>query len=76
MLIAALDEAAGDTNKLRKVVDALIDKAVSGDVPAIKELVDRVDGKVTDKLDMNLGASDPLAELLKAIADRGRRIHD
>lgn len=35
----------GGTN-LRAVAQALVDKALTGDVPAIKEIGDRLDGKV------------------------------
>ena len=39
--------AAGDDNKaLRKIAKALIEKAETGDMQAIKELADRTDGKV------------------------------
>jgi len=47
MLRVALKEAheeGGD--KLRQVADALVKKAMTGDVPAIKEIADRMDGKV------------------------------
>lgn len=37
-------EAGGD--KLRQVAEALVNKALTGDVPAIKEIADRMDGKV------------------------------
>lgn len=38
--------AAGEDHKaLRRVARALIDKAADGDVPAIKEIADRLDGK-------------------------------
>ena len=40
-------KAAGDDNKeLREVAKTLIARAKSGDVPAIKEVADRLDGKV------------------------------
>ncbi|MCY1741167.1 hypothetical protein [Ensifer sp. SL37] len=47
MLNIAIKEAteSGGT-KLRAVADALIEKAISGDVAAIKEVADRLDGKV------------------------------
>ena len=46
-LIAALNEVDTDNiPKLRRVVDALIAKAMEGDIAAIKEVADRVDGKV------------------------------
>lgn len=49
-LILELHQEAADaqgqmTKKLRLVARALVDAAVSGDVPAIKEVNDRVDGK-------------------------------
>ncbi len=47
MLNIAIKEAHDEGgNKLRAVADALIAKAVSGDVQAIKEVADRLDGKV------------------------------
>lgn len=47
MLNIAIREATerGGT-KLRAVADALLDKAMAGDVAAIKEVADRIDGKV------------------------------
>ena len=45
-LIAALNEVDDNIPKLRHVVDALIAKAMEGDIAAIKEIADRVDGKV------------------------------
>jgi ribosomal protein L17 len=51
-LISALNEAADDkdTPKVRKIVDALIDKARGGDIAAIKEIFDRVEGKPTQPI--------------------------
>jgi hypothetical protein len=48
MLNIAIKEAieGSDKTKLRAVADALVDKAMSGDVQAIKEVADRIDGKV------------------------------
>lgn len=42
--IKAAHEEHGD--KLRAVAEALVTKAMTGDVPAIKEIADRLDGKV------------------------------
>jgi hypothetical protein len=39
--------AGDDVKRLRAVARALLDKAESGDVAAIRELADRLDGKVT-----------------------------
>jgi hypothetical protein len=48
MLNIAIKEAVEGTDKtkLRAVADALVDKAMNGDVQAIKEVADRLDGKV------------------------------
>ena len=43
-LIAELQNAEG--SKLNMLVAALVTKASEGDVPAIKEIMDRVEGKV------------------------------
>lgn len=46
MLNIAIKEANEQgTTKLREVADALVQKAISGDVQAIKEVADRLDGK-------------------------------
>lgn len=46
MLRIAINEASerGGT-KLRDIADALVTKAISGDVQAIREVADRIDGK-------------------------------
>ena len=47
MLRIAIAEAGeGGNTKLREVADALVTKAIAGDVQAIKEVADRLDGKV------------------------------
>lgn len=37
-----------------KVLDALINKAQDGDVQAIREILDRIDGKVAQEVDQNV----------------------
>jgi hypothetical protein len=46
-LIAALEESApgADVPNLLRIVDNLIGKAIDGDLSAIKEIFDRIDGK-------------------------------
>lgn len=52
MLRIAINEAgvAKGTTKLRDVADALVNKAVDGDIQAIKEIADRLDGKVAQAI--------------------------
>lgn len=49
-------EAADDPKKLRRIARALLDKAETGDTAAIKEVADRLDGKVPQ----GIGGSDEL----------------
>jgi len=46
-LIAALEETAAgeDATNLRRMVDSLIGKAIDGELAAIREIFDRIDGK-------------------------------
>lgn len=42
----ALNRSLVQGDRLRRAADALVDKAIDGDVAALKEIGDRVDGKV------------------------------
>jgi len=55
---------AKDGKALRRIADALIDKAGEGDVAAIKELGDRIDGKVVNEIDMKADV-DVVVELVR-----------
>jgi len=44
-----------DGKRLRQIAEALLDKAAEGDIAAIKELGDRIDGKSVQASDVNLG---------------------
>lgn len=61
MLNIAIKEAieGTDKTKLRAVADALVDKAMAGDVAAIKEVADRIDGKVPQAV-VGDGDHDPI----------------
>jgi hypothetical protein len=48
---------ASDAEKLRAIADKLIEKAAEGDIQAIKELGDRLDGKAQQSLDANLSGN-------------------
>ena len=49
-------EANEDPKRLRRIACALIAKAEEGDIPAIKEIADRLDGRVPQ----GIGGSDEL----------------
>lgn len=44
--------AQGDPDRLRKIAEALLDKAAEGDVSALRELGDRLDGKPTQQVEV------------------------
>jgi|SRR6516165_1921143 len=56
--------AAGENmKKLREIARAHIERAAGGDMPAIKELADRLDGKVAQMLEHADADSNPLSPL-------------
>ena len=57
-IAAAQDE--NDTKSLRRIARALLEKGADGDVPAIKEIADRLDGKVSQPIDGD-GEGGPIA---------------
>ena len=48
---AAVDADGKPTRRLAMVADMLVTKAEQGDVPAIKEIFDRMDGKVMQSVE-------------------------
>lgn len=65
MLRIAINEATeSGATRLRSVADALVVKAMAGDVQAIKEVADRLDGKVPQAL-IGDGDSDPVNLVMK-----------
>ena len=77
LLIALNREAAKGqkTKRLQSVAEAIVIKALEGDVPAIKEIFDRVDGKVPqENHNTNEMGENTLEALLKAIDGRSRDI--
>ena len=58
-LMLALKEAHGEHKKLRAVAESLVERAIEGDVRAITEVADRLDGKPTQQIeaavDLGLG---------------------
>ena len=50
MRIAVLEKEGGST-KLRKLAEQLVTAGMAGDVSAIKEVADRLDGKATQQIE-------------------------
>ena len=81
-LRAAMMKAATPEN-MRKVADTLFEKAISGDVAAIKVLLDRLFGRVPDSLNLSVTPDAPpepkydlsklTTEELKAFRDIARK---
>jgi hypothetical protein len=63
-------EKGSKTKRLQQVADALVDAAIGGDVQAIKEINDRMDGKVTQPLGGDSEAG-PIQVSIKRYSDAG-----
>jgi len=71
MLNIAIAEATEDGgSKLRAVADKLVDLAMKGDMSAIKEVADRLDGKAVQQIAGD--AVNPLTVVARIV----REIHD
>ena len=67
--IAALERAViQDPNKLREIALKVLDMAANGDMAAIRELVDRLDGKPTQQIDSNVNVTGIMAKELSTVA--------
>lgn len=78
-LLRQLDKAGDDGKKLDSVARRLVENAIGGETAAIREIADRIDGKVPQA---HVGDEDgpPIAMtiqgLFQRIAESGKRIHD
>lgn len=43
-----------DGKKLRRIADALVDKAMDGDIGAMREIGDRLDGKAQQQIEQHV----------------------
>lgn len=74
-LIVRLDEREKEgLRSWREVCDALIDKAADSDVSAIKELLDRVDGKALQQAEISGPEGGPIETKEVSSLDLARRI--
>jgi len=56
-----------DATKLRKLADALIEKAEGGDIPALKEVGDRLEGKTAQQIILSGDKEQPLTIITRNI---------
>ena len=52
----SLADRIAERNAIAQLADALIDRALEGDVSALKEIADRLDGKPKQQLDIEMDA--------------------
>lgn len=64
---ALKDLLANDPDLLKQVVEAMLREVKSGNIPALKELLDRTEGKVADKIE---GTENPVTIILRPARDR------
>ncbi len=55
----------GNPQKLERIADACVEEALKGDIPAIKEIGDRLDGKPTQGVE--LAADDTITKIVREI---------
>jgi hypothetical protein len=59
----------GDGERLRRIAERLLDKAEEGDLPAIRELGDRLDGKAAQAIVGADGGPVQFQEIVRKIVD-------
>lgn len=57
---SVLEKRIAELRAMDGIVDALITKALEGEMPAIKEIADRLDGKPKQQLDVGGQEGNPL----------------
>jgi hypothetical protein len=68
-LMLAIKEAHGEHKKLRAVAESLVERAIEGDVRAITEVADRLDGKPAQAI---VGDNEaPLEIIIRDLAKKG-----
>jgi hypothetical protein len=73
--VAITEKLEGDDagrTKLRAAADMLVAKAIEGDVTALKEIGDRLDGKATQEIDLEgrVSVERVKVEFVRAAADK------
>ena len=68
-LTLAIKRTEGDKTELARIAEALVEKAKTGDVPAINAIADRLDGKPTQLIGGDEEAAPIVARLVREIFD-------
>ena len=63
-----------DVKALTRLADKLVEKGMSGDIAALREIGDRLDGRPTQAVDMNV--TEPVTEIRHVIIDANRDTDD
>ena len=66
----SIDDAEGDKAKLLKIAKKLVEKAIAGDMMAIKEVADRLDGKAPQAIVGDADNPLPLITTINLIAGK------
>ena len=69
--LAVTEEGPGGVRKIRMIADKLVEAALNGEVQAIKEIGDRLDGKPAQSI-----IGDDEADAIRIVAEIKRTIHD
>jgi len=69
--LAVTEEGPGGVRKIRMIADKLVEAALNGEVQAIKEIGDRLDGKPAQAI-----IGDDEADAIRIVAEIKRTIHD
>lgn len=64
-----LAKVEGDTTRLEAVAETLVNTAIAGDIFAIKEIANRIDGKSDENVNMRHEAGAGFLRLLQHIED-------
>ena len=60
MLALAIHDAKQEKGKLRKIADKLVSEAMKGNIQAMKEVADRLDGKAAQSLTVGGDSDNPV----------------
>ena len=66
---------AGTPKCAEVIARRMVDLAMSGDVAAVKEITDRVEGK-PEQINHNINTDNPLTDLLDHVENKGSLIHN